>query len=389
MLSINGATLPPLGADTWVHAQILAVVDRSTYDIHAACTAGPTAARTPTFSVLSKIPDLKIHTVRLGRERVASSKHKKIGVLVDLPLAVASIGGLIWYTFRHHIDMIHTTDRPRDAVAAIVIARTTRRKSIVHAHVAFGDWMGAPLRWSLRHADALVAVSAFVARSLVRSGHDPAKIHVVLNCIDPHAWRPGQGREAARHELGLPESSLVLLSVSRLFKEKGPGELLEAVALIRTEVPDLRVVITGSDTTPNGEFSEELRAIVKKHNLGDQVIFTGYRSDIARLMAAADIYAMPSFEEPFGLVYAEAMAMKLPVVALNSGGVPELIEHGVTGLLSEPGDRAALAANLLALLRDPDRCSRMGEAGRATIENRFTPADLARGIESVYQSMLQ
>ena len=109
----------------------------------------------------------------------------------------------------------------------------------------------------------------------------------------------------------------------------------------------------------------------------------------ARLMAAADIYAMPSFEEPFGLVYAEAMAMKLPVVALNSGGVPELIEHGVTGLLSEPGDRAALAANLLALLRDPDRCSRMGEAGRATIENRFTPADLARGIQSVYQSMLQ
>lgn len=388
VLSINGATLPPLGADTWIHAQILAAVDHTAYDVHAACVAGSIESPTPTFAILSNIPELTIRNVRFGRESHGRNRLKKLRALLDLPAAVASIGGLIWYVRRRNIELIHTTDRPRDAVAAVIIARFTRRKAIVHAHVAFGDWMGAPLRWSLKRADVLIAISAFVARSLVESGHDPAKVRVVLNCIDPQAWRPGQGRETARQEFGLAPAAPVLLSVSRLFREKGPGELLEAVALIRDEFPDLRVIIAGSDVTPNGVFSQELREIVDRHHLGDHVIFTGYRVDVARLMAAADIYAMPSFEEPFGLVYAEAMAMKLAVVALNSGGVPEVVEHGVTGLLSEPGDRAALATNLLNLLRDPNRRRLMGEAGRAAIENRFTPADLAIGIEAVYQSML-
>src|SRR5206468_5991867 len=101
-------------------------------------------------------------------------------------------------------------------------------------------------------------------------------------------------------------------------------------------------------------------------------------------MAACDVFALPSFEEPFGLVYAEAMAMKRPVVALGNGGTPEVVEHGKSGLLSSPGDDEALANNIITLLRDPDLRARMGEYGRRQVETRFAPARMARDMEQVY-----
>ena len=105
-------------------------------------------------------------------------------------------------------------------------------------------------------------------------------------------------------------------------------------------------------------------------------------------MAAADLYSMASFEEPFGLVFLEAMAMKRPVVALASGGTPEVLEHGEQGLLSAPGDIEGLAANLLALVRDPARRARMGESGRRRVEALLTSARMARDTAEVYRRVL-
>jgi glycosyltransferase involved in cell wall biosynthesis len=104
-------------------------------------------------------------------------------------------------------------------------------------------------------------------------------------------------------------------------------------------------------------------------------------------MAAADIFAMPSFHEPFGLVFLEAMAMKRPVVALDNGGTPEVVEHGQTGLLSPARDVNALASNILTLLRDPALRARMGELGRRRVETLFSPGRLARDVERVYASV--
>jgi glycosyltransferase involved in cell wall biosynthesis len=104
-------------------------------------------------------------------------------------------------------------------------------------------------------------------------------------------------------------------------------------------------------------------------------------------MAAADIYAMPSFGEPFGLVFLEAMAMQLPVVALNSGGAAEVVEHGTTGLLSDPGDIGALSKHLLALIGDPGRRELMGINGRRRVEEHFTTARMASDTALVYEQL--
>jgi len=94
---------------------------------------------------------------------------------------------------------------------------------------------------------------------------------------------------------------------------------------------------------------------------------------------------MPSLEEPFGLVFLEAMAMELPVVGLATGGSPEVVEHGTTGLLSQPGDIGGLSENLLALLRDPERRTRMGANGRRRVEEHFTTPRMARDTALVYE----
>lgn len=255
----------------------------------------------------------------------------------------------------------------------------------VHVHVGYGEWMSKLLRWSLRHADALVAISEFVAQSLVSSGHDSTKTYVVLNAIDPAVWEAGVDREAARRELGLPRKAPVVLTVCRLFPEKGPGTLLRVVAEVRKVVPDTMLVVVGEDVTPGQGYSRELRRLACELGMDNHVVFAGRRRDVARMMAAADVFAMPSLEEPFGLVFLEAMAMGLPVIALASGGVPEVIEHARSGLLSPPGDLADLVENTLALISDPERRRRMGEHGRRLVEARFAIEHMARDTATIYQ----
>jgi glycosyltransferase involved in cell wall biosynthesis len=266
-----------------------------------------------------------------------------------------------------------------------VLARLTGAKCIVHVHVGYDTWMTRLRRWSLRRADALIAISDFVKGSLVSSGHRRRTTHVVLNAIDLASWRPGAGREEVRRELGLPESAPVLITVCRLFGAKGPEELIRALAIVRRDRPDVRLLIVGDDGPMQGAYERELLGLVHELGLDDHVTFTGRRSDVSRLLAAADVYTMPSFDEPFGLVYLEAMAMERPIVALDNGGTPEVVEHGRSGLLSAPGDIEAFAGNVLTLLDDPQLRERMGRYGRRQVEQRFTIERLAEDTAAVYR----
>jgi glycosyltransferase involved in cell wall biosynthesis len=120
----------------------------------------------------------------------------------------------------------------------------------------------------------------------------------------------------------------------------------------------------------------------------ENVVFTGQRSDVASLLAACDVFSLPSVGEPFGLVFADAMAMKRPVVALTNGGTPEVVEHGKCGLLSDPDDIDLLAANLTRMLDDPALRTQFGEYGRKRVEQHFTPQRMASDFAQIYTRML-
>ena len=158
-----------------------------------------------------------------------------------------------------------------------------------------------------------------------------------------------------------PDAPL-LITICRLFPEKGPAAIIEAVARLRDELPAIQLLIIGADV-PGCNYSEDLRRLAADLGVSDNVRLLGRRDDIEELLAAADVFVMPSHDEPFGLVFCEAMAMGKPVVALDDGGTVEIVEHGRTGLLSAYGDLDALTANLRALLLDPARRAEMG-AGR-------------------------
>jgi len=388
-LFISSAECP--GADTFIHTLIMRSLDRAQFDVHVACSAGRPEAPTPAFTILKDIPDLHLRPSNFGPSLTGQSPVRQAMGLLGMGGTVASFASLTRYVRRERIAVLHSTDRPRDAVACAVLGKLTGAKAIIHAHLKVADWMSSSIRKSMGRVDALIGVSEFVARSLVDYGYDREKIYAVLNAIDLPRWHPTQvSGEAVRRELELTPGTPVIVSAARLFLGKGQDHLIRALPAVRREFPDVRLVIVGRDdrqATPTS-FTEDLKGLARELAVSENVIFTGQRSDMPAVMAAADVFALPSDEEPFGLVFAEAMAMKKPVVALDNGGTPEVIDNGKTGLLSTPGDGAALASNLLTLLRDSALRARMGEAGRRVVEQRFTAARMAADVGRIYHALL-
>jgi glycosyltransferase involved in cell wall biosynthesis len=387
VLFVSSAEHP--GADTFIHALLMRGLDRSRFDVHVACSAGMPGARTPAFDALSTIPDLRLRPSNFGPSLSGRSRlGQAVGLLQGVP-TLASFAGLARYIRHNRISVLHSTDRPRDAVSCVLLGKLTGAKSVVHVHVKFADWMGRSVRWAMDRADALVGVSKFVARSLVENGYSPQKTHAVLNAIDAAAWdfrlEPGPVRRA----LGIPDGAPVVACAGRLFRGKGQDHMIRAIPLIRREFPDVRLLVVGADDRQamQTSFTAELKELARDLGVLDQVVFTGYRADMPAVLAACDVFALPSLEEPFGLVFLEALAMKKPVVALNNGGTPEVVEHSASGLLSAPGDQTALAANVMALLRDPALRASMGEYGRRQVEARFTTERMARDTEQVYAAL--
>jgi len=372
------------GADTFIQALLMRHLEPR-FEVHAACPAD-----TPSWAALSKIPNVQLRPTSFGPS--LTSNTSRLARAVGLLPALVDLLALARYVREHRIQILHASDRPRDAVTCAALARLTGARAVIHLHVKYDDWIGAPVRWALRRADALIGVSAFVSRSLVAKGYRAERVHTVLNAIDPADWDFRCDPAPVRAELGLPARAKVILCVARLFHWKGQRELLQAAALVRRELPDLQLLIVGAEDAVAGgpRYLEELRALVGKLDLSAHVRFLGKRDDVARLMAAADLFCLPSFEEPFGLVYAEAMAMKRPVVGLDNGGTPEVVEQGETGLLvrpGEPGEIEELAASLARLLRDPALRTRFGEAGRHRVEQLFSPRQLATAMAAVYDQL--
>src|SRR5258708_13191088 len=165
-------------------------------------------------------------------------------VRTNTPVPFASVS-LMNYVRRHDIRIIHGTDRPRDAAYAMSLARLTGAKAIVHVHVAWSNWYSAPAKWGVRRADAVFSISRFVTDTIVATGTPRERVHTILNGIDPSKWDPHVEGGAVRRELGIPPEAPLLVSVSRLFAQKGQRELLQAIPRVGPAVPNVCLPIVG------------------------------------------------------------------------------------------------------------------------------------------------
>lgn len=230
----------------------------------------------------------------------------------------------------------------------------------------------------LAAADEVIAITRFHAertRPLLAAAQ---RLSVVPWGVDTARFRPRAGAAGGAPVIGFAKHYL---------PKYGPEVLLRAMAVVRGRRPDARLVMVGhGDPAP---YRREAAAL----GLGGAVELRGpvAHEDVPELMRGFDVFCMPSVydSETFGVAAVEAAASAVPVVATRVGGVPEAVEHGVTGLLVEPRDADGLAAALLALLDDPRRARRMGEAGRAFVRARYEWRHSVDAMEAVYARVME
>ena len=285
---------------------------------------------------------------------------------------------------RERVDVIHS-HKFGSNVWAVIIGRLARVPVIV-AHEHTWSYEGEPVRMFLdrnliaRGSCAFVAVSREDERRMIEIERiDPADVTFVPNGID--ALPAGDGARI-RAELGIEPDAPVVGTVAVLRPQKALDVMVRAVAELVPEHPRLRLVVAGM-----GDPSK-LTALAEELGAGQNVMFIGNRGDVPDVLAALDIALSSSRFEGSPLAIMEYMDAALPVVATRVGGVPDLIEEGVNGLLFEPGDHSGMAAAIGQLLRDPERARAMGEHGR---ERRRAEVDLnvtVRRLEALYEQLL-
>ena len=256
---------------------------------------------------------------------------------------------------------------------------------VVVAHEHTWSFQGEPLRRLLdrrlvaRGADVFLAVSSEDRRRMIAvEGIDPAAIRIVLNGIPA----PRRGSGDVRRELGIPAEAPVIGTVSVLRKQKALDILLHAGATLLSEFPALRILVAGV-----GPEEERLRSLAAELGLESAVTMLGLRSDVPDVLAALDVFVSSSDFEGTPLALIEAMAAGRPIVATRVGGVPDLIDEGVHGLLVEPRDAEALARVVAELLRDPKRRAELG-ARALERQRRELGVDLMiRRLEDLYESL--
>jgi len=238
-----------------------------------------------------------------------------------------------------------------------------------------------------RRADRTIAVSAYLRDRLVADvGFDPARVSVVHNGVDAAAIAravEAADRVALRASVGIPADAVVVGTLGRLVDSKGVDILLAAVATLSKNRPTLRCVVVG-----DGPAETRLKEAAAELGIGHSVVFAGFVEDPYSWLAALDVFALPTLLESFGLAALEAMAAGVPVVASRTGGVPEVVTDGRTGLLVKPGDSAELASAIATMLDDPTAARRLTVAAREAARTEFSIAAMAEATAAVYDAAL-
>jgi L-malate glycosyltransferase len=218
-----------------------------------------------------------------------------------------------------------------------------------------------------------------------------ARIAVLHNPVDSQQFRPDlDERKHTRELLGLRDEQFAFAVVGQITPRKGQLGTIEAFSEVALNVPNAVLFVVGAPLfNQDHEYLENLKSAATRLDLTDRVLFLGQRNDVNALLGAVDGVVVNSRREPFGLIVLEALAAGKPIVATRVDGIPELIEDKVTGLLTVPGDRQALASALRTLCSDPDLCQKLSSKGRALVEKAFDCSNYVRTLETLYDKSVK
>ncbi|HEY3782602.1 MAG TPA: glycosyltransferase family 4 protein [Fimbriimonadaceae bacterium] len=242
---------------------------------------------------------------------------------------------------------------------------------------------GMNQRWTYSFANRLITVSEAAKKHLVRQGIRSNQISVAYNGIALPTLPSRQAKSKIRASLGLDEHALVIGSTSRADFGKGIQNAIDAAAMLRRKFPTLHYVFAGE-----GEYLSELRAQAAALKVEGMVHFLGFRDDVLDLLSAMDVFLFPSLKEAMGISIIEAMAMGLPVVSSDVGGIPEVVDVS-TGITTPANDVPAIANACERLLSNAETRETMGRSARERVESHFSLEASAKAVLAAYKILLK
>jgi glycosyltransferase involved in cell wall biosynthesis len=280
--------------------------------------------------------------------------------------------------------IVHAHDPHGVAVAAAAIGfggLASKPTLVASRRVDFPLKLNALSQWKYRQVAAFLCASGAIRDILIAQGVPRERaltIHEGIDLAHVDAAPPASVREA----FWLPTNAPVVGCVGALVDHKGHRYLVHAAADIVRAVPDARVVILGE-----GALRDDLTRMIHDLGLERHVLLPGFRPDVLSLLKGFDLFVMPSITEGLGTSILDAMACSKAVVASAVGGIPEVVEPEVTGLLVPPRDATALGAAIVRLLRDPSLAGRFAAAGRARVEEQFTADRMVQETLDLYRRL--
>jgi glycosyltransferase involved in cell wall biosynthesis len=361
-------------------ATLLARLDRSRYDVRVISLSDGSAVR-------------RWRALGLPVEVVEHDDDEQAAISVADLLAEWQVQIVHGHMFRAEIVGVLAAD----LLAARGLIRPFLVDTVHSSRVRSGEDRDRLARMT-PHIDRLVAVSKAIVAKLEREGRmGSAPVELIYNGVDMGRYDHTEACCTLPEEYGFPEGSQLVGVVARLEPEKGHATLLEAWPRVLARVPTARLLIVGEGSLAHAlQDQAEALGLLGEPCTGDAcvgtrharpgaaVVFTGRREDVPAVTAALDVAVLPSYREAQGLVILEAMALARPVVASDVGGIPEMIEDGVTGLLVPPHDAQALADAISRLLLDHPLADMIGRAGHRLVHDRFCVERMVAAIESIY-----
>ncbi len=308
------------------------------------------------------------------------------------------LGGVIQILRQKRPDLVHVHSRRGADIYAGLAARICGIPAILTRRVdnpepvfmgERGRSLSALSRFKYGLYQRIVAISHGIEQVLLNEGISAAKLVCVPSAVDTRRYAPcGNGIETERAwflcEFGLTAEHLPVGMAAQFIERKGHKYLVEAVSLLVSEFPNLRVLLFGK-----GALEDEIRRLVHANGLNQHVIFAGFRRDLPRILPHLAMLVHPALMEGLGVSLLQAASCGVPIVACRAGGIPEVVQHGATGLLVTPGDVNELAQAVKTLIQQPKRRLEMGIAARRFVCEEFSIERMVKGNLMVYEDVLQ
>jgi glycosyltransferase involved in cell wall biosynthesis len=287
------------------------------------------------------------------------------------------------------IDLVHHNGSLPGNRTTVLAARLAHVPQVCHVRMLHD--LSIVDRFLARFVDSFVYISRAVEAKYQSYGISPNGGQVIYNPIDTEAFSRINGSSRLQAEFDLTDQDVVISNIGRLDWWKGHEYFLEAIAKIVQLQPHVKALIVGeADLTPrNQAYFQQLQQLVGELQLRRQVVFTGFQRDIPAVMAVSNIVVHSASEpEPFGRVVVEGMAAGRPVIATAAGGVLDIIEDKVNGLLVPPKDAEAMAQAIQELIQNPNQARLMGQRAQQEAQERFSAKHHVAAVQQLYRRIL-